>query len=156
MFLPQKPYMVPGNLRAQLMYPLNEEDSDDKAIEAAIEKVNLQEIFERVDNNLNKIIDWKDVLSLGEQQRVAFARLFLKKPSIAFLDEASSALDEDNERLLYERLRDSGIAFVSVGHRSTLKKFHDTLLVLNKDGSSEISSLEKEKNGASKSGKAKK
>ena len=145
MFLPQKPYMVPGNLRAQLMYPLNEEDADDKAIAAVIEKVNLQDIYDRVDGDLNKVVDWTNVLSLGEQQRVAFARLFLKKPSIAFLDEATSALDEDNERLLYERLRESGIAFVSIGHRSTLKEFHDTLLVLNKDGSSEMDSLKSEK-----------
>jgi putative ATP-binding cassette transporter len=154
MFLPQKPYMVPGNLRAQLMYPLNEEDADDKAIEAAIEKVNLQEIFQRVDNDLNKVIDWTNVLSLGEQQRVAFARLFLKKPAIAFLDEASSALDEDNERLLYEKLCESGIAFVSIGHRSTLKEFHETLLVLNRDGSSEISSLTDEKKSAEKRSKS--
>jgi putative ATP-binding cassette transporter len=141
MFLPQKPYMVPGNLRAQLMYPLNEEDADDQAITKAIEKVNLDDIYARVDGDLKKVVDWTNVLSLGEQQRVAFARLFLKKPSIAFLDEATSALDEDNERLLYERLRDSGIAYVSVGHRSTLKEFHDTLLVLSKDGSSEMSGL---------------
>jgi putative ATP-binding cassette transporter len=145
MFLPQKPYMVPGNLRAQLMYPLNEEDADDEAIGKAIEKVNLQDIFERVDGDLNKVVDWANVLSLGEQQRVAFARLFLKKPSIAFLDEASSALDEDNERLLYERLRESGIAYVSIGHRSTLKEFHDRLLVLSKDGTSEMSDLPEKK-----------
>jgi putative ATP-binding cassette transporter len=145
MFLPQKPYMVPGNLRAQLMYPLSEEDADDKAIAKAIEKVNLDDIYARVDGDLNKVVDWTNVLSLGEQQRVAFARLFLKKPSIAFLDEATSALDEDNERLLYERLRESGIAFVSIGHRSTLKEFHDTLLVLSKDGSSEMSNLKKGK-----------
>ena len=141
MFLPQKPYMVPGNLRAQLMYPLSEEDADDAAIAAAIERVNLHEIFNRVDGDLGKIVDWKNVLSLGEQQRVAFARLFLKSPSIAFLDEATSALDEENERLLYERLRESGIAYVSIGHRSTLKEFHDSLLVLKRDGSNELSSL---------------
>ena len=64
------------------------------------------------------MVDWTSVLSLGEQQRVAFARLFLKKPAIAFLDEATSALDEENERFLYEKLRASGIAFVSIGHRS--------------------------------------
>ena len=81
------------------------------------------------------------MLSLGEQQRVAFARFFLKKPAIAFLDEATSALDEENERFLYEKLRASGIAFVSVGHRSTLKEFHDTLLVLKNDGTSEIAPL---------------
>jgi putative ATP-binding cassette transporter len=145
MFLPQKPYMVPGNLRTQLMYPLSEEDADDTAIARAIERVNLHDIFDRVDGDLGKVVDWTNVLSLGEQQRVAFARLFLKSPSIAFLDEASSALDEDNERLLYERLRESGIAFVSIGHRSTLKEFHDTLLVLNKDGSSEMSDLKAER-----------
>jgi len=153
MFLPQKPYMVPGNLRAQLMYPLSEEDADDAAITKAIEKVNLDDIYARVDGDLKKVVDWTNVLSLGEQQRVAFARLFLKKPSIAFLDEATSALDEDNERLLYERLRDSGIAYVSVGHRSTLKEFHDTLLVLSKDGSSEMSGLKDENKAKQKARK---
>ena len=83
------------------------------------------------------------MLSLGEQQRVAFARLFLKKPAIAFLDEATSALDEENERFLYGKLRAFGIAFVSIGHRSTLKEFHDQLLLLKVDGTSEITPLSK-------------
>ena len=142
-FLPQKPYMVPGNLRAQLMYPLDEKDAQDDAIAAVLEQVNLHDIFARVGNDLGKVVDWTNVLSLGEQQRVAFARLFLKKPAIAFLDEATSALDEENERFLYEKLRASGIAFVSVGHRSTLKEFHDTLLLLKADGTSEITPLAK-------------
>ncbi|MEA3213339.1 MAG: vitamin B12/bleomycin/antimicrobial peptide transport system ATP-binding/permease protein [Chthoniobacter sp.] len=139
-FLPQKPYMVPGNLRAQLVYPLSEEDARDDAITAVLEQVNLHDIFARVGGDLGKVVDWTNVLSLGEQQRVAFARLFLKKPAIAFLDEATSALDEENERFLYEKLRASGIAFVSIGHRSTLKEFHDRVLILNKDGTSEIAS----------------
>jgi putative ATP-binding cassette transporter len=142
-FLPQKPYMVPGNLRAQLMYPLGEEDAKDDAITAVVEQVNLHDIFARVGGDLGKVVDWTNVLSLGEQQRVAFARLFLKKPAIAFLDEATSALDEENERFLYEKLRASGIAFVSVGHRSTLKEFHDRLLLLKNDGTSEIVPLPK-------------
>jgi putative ATP-binding cassette transporter len=142
-FLPQRPYMVPGNLRAQLMYPLNEEDADDARITAVLEEVNLHDIFARVGSDLGKVVDWKNVLSLGEQQRVAFARLFLKKPAIAFLDEATSALDEENERFLYEKLRASGIAFVSVGHRSTLKEFHDRLLQLSSDSTSEITPLPK-------------
>lgn len=140
-FLPQKPYMVPGNLRAQLMYPLGEEDAKDDAITAVLEQVNLHDIFARVGGDLGKVVDWTNVLSLGEQQRVAFARLFLKKPAIAFLDEATSALDEENERFLYEKLRASGIAFVSVGHRSTLKEFHDRLLMLRIDGTSELGPL---------------
>ncbi len=142
-FLPQKPYMVPGNLRAQLMYPLDEKDAKDEAITAVLEQVNLHDIFARVGGDLSKVVDWTNVLSLGEQQRVAFARLFLKKPAIAFLDEATSALDEENERFLYEKLRASGIAFVSVGHRSTLKGFHDRLLILKTDGSSEMEKLPK-------------
>ena len=143
-FLPQKPYMVPGNLRAQLMYPLGEDDANDDAITAVLEQVNLHDIFARVGGDLDKVVDWTNVLSLGEQQRVAFARLFLKKPAIAFLDEATSALDEENERFLYEKLRASGIAFVSVGHRSTLNEFHDTLLLLKNDGTSESTPLPKE------------
>jgi putative ATP-binding cassette transporter len=93
-------------------YPLSEEDAKDDAIIATLEKVNLHDIFARVGGDLSKVVDWANVLSLGEQQRVAFARLFLKKPVIAFLDEATSTLDEENERFLYEQLRASGIAFV--------------------------------------------
>jgi putative ATP-binding cassette transporter len=143
-FLPQKPYMVPGNLRAQLTYPLGEADADDHAIVATLEKVNLHDIFARVGGDLDKVVDWTNVLSLGEQQRVAFARLFLKKPVIAFLDEATSTLDEENERFLYEQLRASGIGFVSVGHRSTLKAYHDTLLILKEDGTNEIAPIPKQ------------
>lgn len=142
-FLPQKPYMVPGSLRAQLMYPLNEGDANDDAITAVLDEVNLGDIFARVGGDLGKAVDWTNVLSLGEQQRVAFARLFLKRPAIAFLDEATSALDEENERFLYEKLRASGIAFVSVGHRSTLKEYHNRLLILKADGTSEIADLPK-------------
>jgi putative ATP-binding cassette transporter len=144
MFLPQRPYMIQGSLRAQLVYPLPENAADDDAIKAMFEAVNLEEILARVDSDLEHEIDWANVLSLGEQQRVSFARLFLKKPVVAFLDEATSALDEPNERLLYERLRALGIAYVSVGHRSTLKEFHDYLVTLRADGSWEMESLAKE------------
>lgn len=143
-FLPQRPYMVNGSLRAQLMYPQNEEGADDEAIVAALEKVNLEDLLERGDGDLDQVVDWTNVLSIGEQQRVSFARLFLRKPQLAFLDEATSALDEPNERLLYTRLHELGISYVSVGHRSTLKEFHDYLLVLRKDGVVEISELEEE------------
>jgi putative ATP-binding cassette transporter len=141
-FLPQRPYMIQGSLRAQLLYPQPETGADDEAIKQACELVNLDEVLARVDGDLSKEIDWTNVLSLGEQQRVSFARLFLKKPVVAFLDEATGALDEPNERLLYERLRELGIAYVSVGHRSTLKEFHDHLITVHCDGSWEIEDLE--------------
>ncbi|MEI8312534.1 MAG: ATP-binding cassette domain-containing protein, partial [Verrucomicrobiota bacterium] len=140
-FLSQRPYMVQGNLREQLVYPQNEEGADDRLIRAALEKVNFTEVLDRVDGDFGRSIDWTNILSLGEQQRVSFARIFLRKPVLAFLDEATSSLDEANERLLYQRLRELGISFVSVGHRSTLKEFHDHLITLNKDGTVEISDL---------------
>ena len=140
-FLSQRPYMVQGNLRAQLVYPQNEEGADDNLIKEALEKVNLTEVLNRVDGDFERIVDWTNILSLGEQQRISFARIFLRKPVLAFLDEATSSLDEPNERLLYERLRELGISFVSVGHRSTLKEFHDHLIVLSKDGTVEVSEI---------------
>jgi putative ATP-binding cassette transporter len=78
------------------------------------------------------------VLSLGEQQRVAFARLFLRLPKFVFLDEATSALDEDNQRRIYEMIRQSGMGFISVGHRETLIQYHERLLVLTGGGAWEI------------------
>ena len=138
-FLSQRPYMVQGNLREQLVYPENEEGADDQLIRDALKKVNFTEVLDRVDGDFGRSMDWTNILSLGEQQRVSFARIFLRKPVLAFLDEATSSLDEANERTLYQNLRELGISFVSVGHRSTLKEFHDHLITLNKDGTAEIS-----------------
>jgi len=87
-----------------------------------------------VSNNLDRQLDWPNVLSLGEQQRVSFARLLVMDPIVAFLDEATSALDEENEKLLYALLRESKVSYVSVGHRGTLKAYHDHLLILDGQG----------------------
>lgn len=138
MFLPQRPYMVPGSLRNQLQYPQLDKAIDDDRIRKILTLVRLKDVAARVDNDLDARVDWSNVLSLGEQQRVAFARLLLREPAIAFLDEATSALDEDNEEYLYGLLRKRKIAFLSVGHRSTLRQFHDRLLVLEKDGAWEL------------------
>ncbi|MFZ4780184.1 MAG: ABC transporter ATP-binding protein/permease [Terrimicrobiaceae bacterium] len=140
-FLSQRPYMVQGNLRSQLVYPQSEEGADDDVIREALKKVNFTEVLNRVDGDFDRSVDWTNILSLGEQQRVSFARIFLRKPVLAFLDEATSSLDEENERILYQSLRELGISFVSVGHRSTLKEFHDHLILLNIDGTVELSEL---------------
>lgn len=79
--------------------------------------------------------DWSQMLSLGEQQRLSFARVLLANPAIALLDECTSALDLQNEARLYNLLRDRGIAFVSVGHRASLLEYHDRILQL--EGSSD-------------------
>ncbi|CAN5839879.1 ABC transporter ATP-binding protein/permease [soil metagenome] len=138
MFLPQRPYMVEGNLRDQLRYPYPDHGATDEQIHEIVDKVNLADVFQRVDSDLDRIVDWTNVLSLGEQQRVAFARLFLRQPKFAFLDEATSALDEENQDHLYQLLKASGIGFISVGHRTTLVDHHDQLLVLDRSGSWEI------------------
>ena len=134
MFIPQRPYMVEGSLREQLLYPYPEKGATDDHIREVVAAANLSDVFDRVDDDLNRVVDWNNVLSIGEQQRVAFARLFLRKPKFAFLDEATSALDEQNQTELYERLKESGIGYISVGHRTALVAFHERVLQLDRTG----------------------
>jgi vitamin B12/bleomycin/antimicrobial peptide transport system ATP-binding/permease protein len=138
MFLPQRPYMVEGSLRDQLLYPFPDRGASDEEIRSVVAEVNLADVFSRVDDDLDRVVDWGNVLSLGEQQRIAFARLFLRKPRFAFLDEATSALDEENQRDLYLMIKKSGMGYISVGHRTTLIPFHDRLLTLDRSGSWKI------------------
>jgi putative ATP-binding cassette transporter len=138
MFLPQRPYMVEGSLREQLLYPYPDRGVEDSVIREIVAEVNLSDVFDRVDDDLDRVVDWSNVLSLGEQQRIAFARLFLRRPEFAFLDEATSALDEANQEELYLKLRKSGISFISVGHRTTLIQYHDRILELDRSGSWKI------------------
>ena len=138
MFLPQRPYMVPGSLRDQFLYPYPDRGVTDQRIQEVVAQVNLADVLNRVNGDLDRIIDWTNILSLGEQQRVAFARLFVRSPKFVFLDEATSALDEDNQALLYQLILESGIGFISVGHRNTLVPYHHRLLLLDRSGSWEI------------------
>ncbi len=138
MFLPQRPYMVEGSLRDQLLYPYPGRAVDEEQIQLIAEKVNLGDVLARVDGDLDRLVDWTNILSLGEQQRVAFARLFLHPPRFAFLDEATSALDEANQDRLYALLKESGVGYISVGHRTTLIPHHERLLQLDRSGSWEI------------------
>ena len=142
MFLPQRPYMVEGSLRNQLLYPYPDRGATDEQIFEVVKKVNLTDVLDRVDGDLDRVVDWSNILSLGEQQRVAFARLFLRQPKFAFLDEATSALDEENQAHLYVLLKESGIGSISVGHRSTLIEYHDRLLQLDRSGTWELKTNE--------------
>jgi len=133
-FLPQRPYMVTGSLREQLLYPAPDRELSEEEMETALREVNLPDLPDSAKCDWETELDWENVLSLGEQQPLSFARLFLHNPAIACLDDPTSALDEDNERLLYDKLRASGITYISVGHRSTLKQFHDEVITLLADG----------------------
>jgi len=131
LFLPQKPYLPLGSLRRALYYPLSASGSEEQMAEV-LRKVGLSHFIEKLDD----IDDWSRILSLGEQQRLAFARVLLVKPQWLFLDEATSALDEPREQEMYEllgrELPHTGI--ISVGHRSTLLAQHGQELRLDGDG----------------------
>lgn len=128
-FLPQKPYMLLGSLRDQLLYPQLERVISEGELRSVLGIVRLQDLPERV-GGFDVILDWADVLSLGEQQRLAFARLIINQPGFAVLDEATSALDMENESHLYKKLKELGIQYISVGHRSSLLDYHDRVLEL--------------------------
>lgn len=132
LFLPQQPYMVLGSLRAQLLYPWRERVFTDAELLDVLDRVNLPDLAER-SGGLEAVLAWHKLLSVGEQQRLAFARLLLTRPRFAILDEATSALDVANESALYRQLADSRTTLVSVGHRSSILPFHTQVLELTGD-----------------------
>jgi putative ATP-binding cassette transporter len=129
LFLPQRPYMILADLRAQLLYPRGPENLTDEDLRAVLEAVSLPDLA-ATSGGFDAVKDWGRVLSLGEQQRVAFARILVSRPAFVFLDEATSAVDLATEARLYRRLLDTGAAFVSVGHRASLMDYHTHALRL--------------------------
>lgn len=129
MFIPQKPYIPLGSLREALLYPGKKPLSDEELLYL----LDLCQIGYLRDK-LDLVADWSHVLSVGEQQRLAFVRAHIQEPKWLFLDEATSALDEDTEAAMYallaERLKQTTL--VSIGHRSTLNKYHELMLVIDK------------------------
>ena len=132
LFLPQRPYMVMGTLRDQLLYPNTHIQVDDQHLKQVLQQVNLADLDERF-GGFEAERDWAEVLSLGEQQRLTFARLLVNQPKYAILDEATSALDLDNEEKLYQHLQAIGTTFLSVGHRPNLANHHQQVLQLSQD-----------------------
>jgi len=128
LFMPQRPYLPMGTLRQAVAYPAPPEAVPDAAMAEALTACGLA----RLAAHLDTAAAWHQELSPGEQQRLAFARLLLQAPDFVFLDEATSAVDEDGERALYALLRERlpRAAVVSVGHRGTLEAFHARRLAL--------------------------
>jgi putative ATP-binding cassette transporter len=141
LFLPQKPYMLLGTLRDQLLYPNILADISDQQLLDILIQVNLADLPEQI-GGFDSLQDWSNVLSLGEQQRLAFARILVAKPKYVILDEATSALDVFNEKMLYERLQSMDAVYLSVGHRSSLLKYHDLVLELDGEGGWQILSIQ--------------
>ena len=128
LFLPQRPYLPLGTLADALAYPCAAAELPRERLVEALHAVGLPQLSEQLDEEGN----WAQRLSIGEQQRVAFARVFLARPEIVFLDEATSALDEAAEMSLYRLLREAPWrpTIVSIGHHGTLQRFHDTVVDL--------------------------
>jgi vitamin B12/bleomycin/antimicrobial peptide transport system ATP-binding/permease protein len=130
MFLPQRPYLPLGTLRAAISYPASPETFDDMKVREALERCGLGEFVEMLDRRER----WDRSLSLGQQQRVAFARVLLHRPKWVFMYEATSALDEENQAsmlgLFEKELK--GASVLSIGHRPGLEEFHSRTLHIRK------------------------
>ena len=133
-FLPQRPYMQIDTLRSQIIYPSTQTTLSDERLLELLQEVHLESLAERV-GGLDASQDWEKHLSIGEQQRLAFARVLACEPGIVILDEATSALDSANENALYERLRASGTTLISIAHRPAVLKHHTHVLELQGEGS---------------------
>jgi putative ATP-binding cassette transporter len=142
MFLSQMPYVPLGDLRAVVSYPNEVGEIGDAKLRQVLEKVALSHLVDRLD----EVQDWAKVLSPGEQQRIAFARVLLTRPKAVFLDESTSALDEGLEMMLYQVVRTelAETILVSVSHRSTVEQHHSKQLHLLGDGEWQLSSVGKD------------
>jgi putative ATP-binding cassette transporter len=133
MFLPQRPYLMLGSFRSQFLYGVHDQGLRNSEIYDIIERVGLKPTLDRI-GGLNAVRDWPNLLSTGEQQRVAFGRLILAKPKFAMLDEATTALDEASELRLYDELFKFSKSVISVGYRSQLASLHSVHLELLGEG----------------------
>ncbi len=125
LFIPQRPYMPIGTLKEAALYPGHEGNTEE--VISLMKECGLAQWADHLDEEG----DWSHILSLGEQQKLAFVRIFLNRPKWVFLDEATSAMDEETETKLYSLLISMPeITVVSVGHRSTLDRFHERKLVI--------------------------
>ncbi|WP_372822370.1 ABC transporter ATP-binding protein/permease [Pseudomonas parafulva] len=132
LFLSQRPYLPLGDLRTAIAYPAQVGQEQDARMQQALRQVNLAHLAERLEESR----DWTRILSIGEQQRLAFARVLFNQPHVVFLDESTSAMDEGLEHALYSLLRNEmpETLLVSVGHRSTLAGFHSHRLEVDGKG----------------------
>lgn len=140
LFLPQKPYLTSGSLRRQLLYPNINLNVSDEDLETVLRQVNLADLINQV-GTLESEKVWSNVLSIGEQQRLAFARILVTCPKYAILDEATSALDMKNEERLYSKLQNLNMTYISIGHRTALEKYHDLVLEFRDDAQWQLREL---------------
>ncbi|KAI1287472.1 Lysosomal cobalamin transporter ABCD4 [Halotydeus destructor] len=138
LFLPQRPVLACGSLRQQIIYPeevdhklvRHGDESEGSRIHHYLRFLDIENLLSRVNDDLDKMVtwDWNDILSPGEMQRLAIARVFYHRPRLAILDEATSAVSMEMEEAIYKELKRLHITVITAGHRETLKKFHQLMV----------------------------
>ncbi|XP_018554309.1 ATP-binding cassette sub-family D member 3a isoform X2 [Lates calcarifer] len=147
-YVPQRPYMTLGSLRDQVIYPDTYEEQrrkgiSDQVLKEYLDNVQLGHILDR-EGSWDSVQDWMDVLSGGEKQRMAMARLFYHKPQFAILDECTSAVSVDVEDYIYSHCRTVGITLFTVSHRKSLWKHHEYYLHMDGRGNYEFKPITEE------------
>jgi len=134
-FVAQKPYCFRGTLSSQMTYPhVKKERQDYQTYSRLLEQLSLDNLLHSIDDPWGKVHDWPQMLSPGEQQRLCLSRVLLQAPDIVFLDESTSSMDETNEDIVYNLLKEMNVTIVSIGHRSNLQKHHILHLMLEEGG----------------------
>lgn len=149
-YIPQRPYLPNGTLRDQIIYPHLElaNGYSDKDILGLMDEVQLGYMATR-EGGLDSVNNWNDVFSGGEKQRIAIARLFYHKPQFAILDECTSAINLEDEHILYSKARDLNVTLFTISHRQSLFKFHDYYLKFDGFGGWSFKKLTSEQKGLS-------
>ncbi|GAV87165.1 ABC_tran domain-containing protein/ABC_membrane_2 domain-containing protein [Cephalotus follicularis] len=161
-YVPQRPYTCLGTLRDQIIYPLSREEAELRALKlyckgqnsedatsimdvhlkTILENVRLNYLLEREEGGWNANLNWEDILSLGEQQRLGMARLFFHKPKFGILDECTNATSVDVEEQLYKLATDMGITVITSSQRPALIPFHSLeLRLIDGEGNWELRSI---------------
>ncbi|KAI8915683.1 ABC transporter transmembrane region 2-domain-containing protein [Gorgonomyces haynaldii] len=148
-YIPQRPYLTIGTLRDQVIYPDTHEQMKKKGVtddqlQELLKILQISGLVER-EGGWDSEKDWKDVLAGGDKQRIAMARLFYHKPRFAILDECTSSVGMDIEKIMYTHAQGLGISLMTVSHRPSLWKYHNWILQYDGQGGYVFAPLDAEK-----------
>lgn len=149
-YIPQRPYLSRGSLRQQVIYPdsvrtMRTKGITDSDLLAILQKLDLEQLVKSYNEGWDAEAEWREALSGGLQQRVAMARLFYHKPKYAILDECTSSVTLETERVMYETAKDLGITLMTVSHRRSLWKYHSRILQFDGQGNYVFTKLDADK-----------